>query len=339
MTHDRLPCPSSTRTSLLSTSQLLLVGLLVGSAALGGCDSEPSPSGPDAAPPPLVLTGRYAITSELTLAAPPDAAARALAELAAITDDPADPSRFLIDLMIERLPLGPTRSVATLVAPYVAAFVNDRIATIAPTFVAGVHALGAGLDRVAHGFGTIEELRIDVDGRAHRTLEGLRFGAVEIPFAPLGLPSTASTTSAAVAGDRLTIAEHAVGVAYGQVLRLGLDHAVIPGIVPGVADLGGALRALVDCPHLGGLVANRVGIGSPALYAEACTLALASLAQRIYGRLPPFDAPTTPLVVVGTARAVDRDGDGVMDAIDAGTWTGTFAQAPLGRATFAGTTR
>lgn len=303
-----------------------------------GTDAEPAP---DAGLPPVPIdpAGRFAVRSSITLASPPAAVTEVLAELATATDGPDDPSRYLIDLVIDRIPDGYIKTFAIEAAPFVAAYVNARISSAAPRFVPGVRALVDGLGRTARRIVTIERVEIDGAGRVDRTIEGLRFDAVDVYFADVGLDDVTVTTNVVVAGEGLVIAAHSAGVAYGPLLRLGLDRSVIPAVVPGARDLAGALHGLVDCTRLGELIAEAVGLGPARLYGDACTVGLTSAAARIYDALPALDALPIALEVTGAARAIDRDGNGTMDSFADGRWVGTFDRAPLGAAIFEGTAR
>jgi hypothetical protein len=340
---------ASTISLAISTAAALAVPLAIATAP--ACADSASASAPDA-PVPIEPSGRYAVTSSYALASPPPTAADVLAELVAASDGPDDPSRFLIDRMIERLPDGSTKTYATAIAPYVAAYLNQRVTSVAPHFVDGSRALSAGMARVAQRFGTSELLDIGDEGptveisgspaaggHVHvttsrwlaRTIVGLRFDlhagrdVADVRFASLGLPDIATKTLVTLDGDRLAIVGHTASLPYNSLLRLGLDFAVIPDVVPGAHDLSQALVALVDCNQLGAIVSDYVGLGSPSFYATGCSVALTTLASRIYDRIAAIDAAALPLELVGAARAVDSDGDGPMDAITAGTWTGTLA--------------
>ena len=173
-------------------------------------------------------------------------------------------------------------------------------------------------------------------------ITGLRFeprtnatdaSSVEVSLAPLGIADIASASSFALAADRLTLGEHSAALPYGAILRAGLDRAVIPRIVPGTASLDDALAALVDCGHLGALVAEYVGIGTPELYGRACTMAITHLAAEIYERI---GTASVQMTVAGAARVIDLDRDGPVDVIASGTWSGTVGDAPLALSVFEG---
>jgi hypothetical protein len=339
----------------MSLLRLVLASSLSCLLSAAACAEAPAAaSSPDAAVP-LDPAGTYDLTSALSLSAAPAAAADALAELTAMTDGPDDPSRYLIDRMIEKLPDGSTKTYATAVAPYLAAYVNQRIAAVAPRFADGARALSAGLVRVAQRFGTTEtfaiggkrESGIDAPGDARalvRTIVGLRFDrlaggdSADVRFAPLGLPDIAVTSRVVLERDQLAIDRHAIALPYRRLLRLGFDFAVVPEVVPGAHDLGTALAALVDCDQLGAAVAEWLEIGSASFYASACSVGLTAIASRLYARIDAIDVSSLALEATGVAQAVDADGDGTMDAIAAGAWTGHFPDGTVA-GNFAGAAR
>ena len=296
-----------------------LIALFIFSACAGSAPIDPSPDASIDAP--LDPSGRYAVISTYSLAAPPPEAAALLDELRSATDGPDDPSRYLIDLMIARLPEGRVRTYAAALAPYLAAYINGRITEVAPKFVDGARALALGLSRTAHRFGTRETFELDTVGRLRRTIigfqldQGAGYPIVTVPFDGQGLPDVTVMTHATVTGDQLAIDRAPVTLPYAALLRFALDRAVIPPVVQ-ADDLAGALNALVDCPHLGELVATWLGIGSADFYARACSAGLTMAAARIYARIDQID----PLVLdlAGTARVVEG-------GLAGGTWAGASA--------------
>lgn len=316
-------------------ASILITTILFIAACASSGDDTPAP---DATPPaPLEPAGTYAVRSMYSLTSPPAGAASMLAELTAATDGSDDPARFLIDKLVARLPEGRTQLVVAAVAPYLAAYVQARIDRVAPRLTAGIRELSDGLNQIARRFGTTEQLTIGDDGRAHRLITGLRFEVggqlVEIPFAPRGIGDVATSCNFALANDRLTFSEHSAALPYGVLLRNGLDRAVIPQVVPSAYDLDGALHVLVDCDALGEIVSEYLGIGSPELYRGACSVAVTRVAAEITERL---DIASAHMTVAGSARAIDLDGDGPVDVIMSGTWSGTIGHAPLALAIFDG---
>jgi len=312
----------------------LVLSTLVSSAACSDGDPVTTPDAGGVAPA-VVLRGRFDVQSRYTLAAPPTEASDMLSALGAATDGSDDPSRYLVDLVIARLPEGDAKSLAQFLAPSIATYVQTKLDEIAPRFAPGVRALAAGLVRLTTELGFREELAIDEQGGARRTLTALDVDGrlVDITrvtgtaHATLGETITGASTE-----HRVAVSEHALHLDYSQLLRLGFDRAVIPSVVPDAIDLGGALAALVDCVRLGALLEERLVIGSPSLYAHACTLGLAAAAAELDARMPRGIALT--LSLRGAARGVDTDRDGQLDTLQSGAWEGKDA-----RGTFVGSLR
>jgi hypothetical protein len=300
---------------------------IVGLAACGG--RPPTPAS-DAAPPSTIPTspvGVFAVTSTLDFHVP-DAAAPALQTLLAATDGPDDPARFVVDRLVALLPDGSVKTIADAAAPFVAAYVNARLSDLAPRLVTGLDGLATGLARIATHLGTVETLRIDAGGAGVRMITGVRF---EVGNAVTVVPLAAAGLTDLVAGVRVTldasgqvaISEHEHALPYGAILRLGLDRAVAPSVAPTAGDLAGALGALLDCDQLGIVIANRVGLGSATLYGAACRAAMTALAAEVDAQLAAIDRVPLGIEVAGTAMGYDGNGDGVMDELDAGRWTGS----------------
>ncbi|CAN5224064.1 hypothetical protein BH11MYX1_BH11MYX1_06840 [soil metagenome] len=311
---------------------------------LSACASAAVAPAPDSTPVstiPTVLTGTYDVVGELDLATLPAPAIELLAELSTATDTPDDPARYLVDRMVAALPDGTVKLIARGLSGFVASYVELELDKIAPNFAPGIRALSAGLNAVGHHVTTIERLIIASDGIMTRSLIGLQLANTPVELAAAGAPDELSITRAAIDGEgTVAIASHKLALPYGEMLRLGLDRAVIPPIDLAAGNLADALRDLVDCHQLGITVAAHAPIGSAGMYETACSVAMTSLASGIYARLAAIDAAPFELYVSGTSTGVDRDGDGTMDEIRNGVWAGTTtyagAKGPIGTATFSG---
>ncbi len=306
----------------------LRAGLLAAIASLVGCGD--SPASPDAAisTVPTSPAGGFAVTSTFDFGVPA-AAGPVLATLVSATDGPDDPARFLVDQMISALPDGSVKTIAMLGAPYLASYLNAQLASIAPRLVPGIHAISAGVSRIATHIGTVETLQIDASGAATRLITGVRFDvgttATTVRLADAGLAEVSVAVQVALdATGHVTIGDHTHALPYGAVLRLGLDRAVAPSVAPGAADLAGALGLLVDCDQLGGTIASYVGVGSGELYGTACRAGMTAIASQIDGQLAAIDQDPLGFEVKGTATGVDLDGDGTMDELTSGAWSGSL---------------
>ena len=308
---------------------------------LAACSESPR-AAPDAGVFPRNPNGTFSVTTRFDLAAPiPGPAAAILGDLMAMTDAPDDPSRYLVDRVVASLPDGAVKNAAHALAPFVAAYLNDRLMMIAPQFVSGVRGISAGLDHVARHFATVDGMRI-MDAGATRTIESIRLelGAKPVDIA-WSVDAGASLRVTLDKGGHLAFSEHVMSLAYGRMLRIALDTIVIPSVDPAATELSKALRDLVDCVQVGKLLAERVGVGSATLYEAACSTGMTAAASDFYRRLSSIDGSELALHMTGTAHAIDLDGSGTMDAFDSGNWTGSVGygdvQAPLGPTLFSGT--
>ncbi len=318
----------------------VLCSLVVLSVIACGTDQRAAGDAPPSTVP-IDPGGRFAVASTLDIAIPPPAAG-VVDSLVAMTDGPDDPSRYLVDRTIAALPDGTIKTIATGFAPLVAAYLNEKLADVAPRFASGAASLARDLQRIATHVVTLETFAIDPAGRTVRTITGVRFElggpAIAATFAERGLPDiTASLVTTLDPSGHLAIAAHRAALPYGEILRLGLERAAIPAVVPGAGDLASALGTLVDCGKLGDLAAARIGVGSASLYRTACTTAMIAIASDVYRKLDTIGPAPLELDVTGGALGVDRDGNGTMDAIESGTWNGSLGTGEvLGAATFTG---
>ena len=324
---------------------LVAVTLSCSSAlALGACASAApgTPADASASLVPRSVAGSFAVTSEVDMPMPAEAAA-ALAPLVAATDGPDDPSRYLLDRLVDQLPAGTIQTIARDAVPLLASYLNTRLGDVAPHLTSGLHALALGLERIARHVGTMETWQIDAHGAVTRVIGGVRVSTggtpVELRFADHGLDDRVASTQITLdKTGRLALADHRVPLGYSALLRLELDNAIVPSVDPAASDLGTALADLVDCEQVGDLLADELGIGTPALYRAACIAATGALANQVYARLATIDAEAPlQLEIEGSAQGVDRDGNGSMDELVGGSWRGELSPAgPLGLATFSG---
>lgn len=322
----------------------IIASLLV-SLSLVACSADPEPHAPDASLPPTTIprdpAGSFVVATTLDVSPPASAAL----VIAALDRAASQPSRFILEKMIATLPDGATKTVASVALPFVAPYLDVRLAEFAPRFVPGVRAIATGFARIAGHAELLEVWRIDAGGAALRTVAGVRFdvgAAAGIAFADIGVPDVSAATKVEldVAG-KLAFAHHPIAIRYGAMIRAGLDRAVAPTADPSAHDVAQALAALVDCTRLGQLAADKVGLGSPLVYRSACIAAMVAVAAELDEHVVEIDVAPMVLSLTGTALGVDPDHDGTMNAIKAGHWTGAATHAGATQpvaATFAGAT-
>lgn len=333
--------------TLLSLSMLFAV-------TVSGCTSETQDDGggdgdggEEPQPVPATAEGTYAMTSQFDLAANvPGTAGTITGYVISATDDPEDPTLFIVQKLTEALPEGSIRNAVESATPYVAGYLNDKLLEVAPSFLTKVLSLASGFGQVTKNFGMIETLEIDAAGGAVKTVTGLRFEVDgvehEFAFKDHGIAETRITGLTVSLGKtgQLAVSEHMVPMKYGQVLKLALDQALIPLIDPASANLGQLFKSAVNCKAVGRYVYEAIDFGSASTFESACNTGLAAGANALYGLMDRVDSAALEFGLRGEARGVDKNRDGKMDEIVTGTWTGDLryagTPAPLAEAKFHG---
>jgi len=336
----------------LSLSLFLVLG-----AAAAGCatdapapgDDQPvDPMNPDPDPVPLTPEGKFSVQSDFDLAANlPGTAGTVVNYFIQATDDPDDPTRFIVEKLVAALPNGSIKNTLNGAIPFVAGYLNDRLLQVAPDFVTTIVNVGDAFGQVAHHFGTIEVMDITASGAAVKTVQGLHFKVDNIDldynFKDYGMQDVKveGLQVTLEPSGKLTIGAHKVGLKYGQVLKLALDQAIIPLIDPSAQNLGDLLTNLVNCQAVGAYVYEAIGIGSASTFESACTAGLNAAGPALYHQLDAIDGSALEFGLTGTARGIDKNRDGKMDDIATGIWAGDLkyagTPAPLATAKFFGT--
>jgi hypothetical protein len=334
--------------------------ILLAAAAATGCAADPADAGDDDGggggggggggdpqPVPATPEGKFKVTSEFDLATnAPGTPGTIVNYFINATDDPDDPTKFIVDQIIAALPNGSIKNALINGAPFVTGYLNDRLLEVAPNFVAKLVDLGDAFGQVTKHFGTLEVLEINAQGQATKVVNGLHFTIDSVPmdfaFADEGIADTKveGLMVTLEPSGKLSVASHVVPMKYGQVLRLAIDKGIIPMIDPSAQNLGDILHSVVNCQAVGQYVFEAIGFGSASTFESACNSGLTAAGGALYNALDSLDASALEFTMAGTARGVDRNADSKMDDIQSGVWTGTLGYAgtpaPLGAAKFFG---
>ena len=333
MAHALHDDPGMMKHSLLFMSFIAAVGC--GSSTVDSADDDPNnPNNPNDPAVPLTAEGRFQVQSEFDLATNvPGTPGVVVNYFIAATDDPDDPTKFLVDELIKALPAGSVKNFAQSSAPFITGYLNDRLLEVAPNLLDKIIDIGNAFGDVAKHFGTLETLDINAAGLATKIVNGFHFQIDQVPMDFLlkdygiadikveGVQVMLEQTG------KLTILEHKVGISYGAALKLAIDKAVIPMIDPAAQNVGDILKKAVDCQKVGQYVYEALGLGSASTFQSACTAGLGAASSALYSKLASMDANALELGITGVARAVDKNRDGKMDDIQTGSWTGKLGYA------------
>lgn len=315
--------------------------------APGQDDDDDMTQPPEDLPVPLTPAGRFAVQSDFDVAANMPGTAGTIANyFINATNDPDDPTRFILEKAAEALPEGSFKNALNQAIPLASGIVNDKLLQLVPDFVTKIVAMGNGFGDIAHHFGTIEILEIDAAGKATKTVQGLHFKVNNIDldymFRDYGLQDVKVENLKVTLeqSGKLTIAPHKVPLKYGSVLKIAMNNAIIPMIDPSVTDLEGLLKSVINCNAVGTWIYDHVGFLSASTFESACNSGLAAGSAAFYKALDNLDVAALEFNLTGTARGVDKNRDGKMDDIQTGVWTGELAYsgtpAPLATAKFFG---
>jgi hypothetical protein len=341
----------------ITTRLALALALALGTTA-AGCGTDPSTpggggggggGGDDQPPPPLDATGTYAMHSTFDLASNmPGTAGTVVNTIIAATDDRDDPTRWIVDQIIAQLPNGVIKSALITGEDFVVGYLNQRLLDLAPDFVSTMVLVGHDFGDIAKHFGLDETLALTKIGDGYTATHSVvgvhyKLGNQEGDFlltnyhvANVVIDNVAVTMDQS---GQLTIAAHNVPLAYGKLLRLGLDAAIIPLIDSSAHSLNDLLAHKVNCEAVGNAIGDAIGFGA-STFKSGCSAALVAGANLVYSKIDAIDATALQFGLNGNARAVDKNNDRRIDSIQTGTWSGTLAYGttptPLLPATFFG---
>ncbi|MBC7978457.1 MAG: hypothetical protein H7138_26020 [Myxococcales bacterium] len=317
----------------------------------GNNDVPPTGSGGDPQPKPLEVAGTYTMRSTFDLATNmPGTAGEVVNTVIQLTDvDHGYPTKWLVDQMIGVLGDGTLKSTLQLLETLGVEWLNDKLLSFAPDFVGSALQIGNDFGDLAKHFGINETLTLTGSGSTYtavHTITGVHFklGTQEgdYAFANYGMANVVVNNVAVTmdATGQLTIAAHSLPIAYGRVLRLALDAAIIPLLDNDARNLNELFAHLINCDTVGDFIHDRFVIVPSSAVSAVCSLGLDAGAGFIYAKIEAIDATALTFGLSGTARAQDTNNDRKIDKIQSGAWSGTLtygaSPAPLLPAAFFG---
>ncbi|HEU0034273.1 MAG TPA: hypothetical protein VFQ53_26805 [Kofleriaceae bacterium] len=336
------------------TTKSFAFALLLGAAVTGCAASAPDPSDdpsdpsnpgdPDQPLPPDVdASGKYQVRSQINLAEnAPGKAGDVVRTIIAATDEADDPTKWILEQVIDNIGSGTIRNLLNGAKPFIAGYLNDRLLDIAPDFVTTMVTMGNDFGQAAQSFGLNETIELSKTGggyTATRTVLGAHFkidaAESDYAFADYGTQNVVTSGVSATlepATGKLTFGDHKVGLPYGAMLRIGLDNAIIPLLDPSASNLLELLQHQVDCYAVGYYVDeaayNAFGFSpGPGTFEAACDVGLQKAADLIYSKIADIDGSALELGVTGVAKALDKNGDKQLDTIQTGKWEGNMSYA------------
>lgn len=302
--------------------------------------------------PPLDVTGRYTVHSELDLVSGlPGDVGNIVNGFLDLTDGPNDPATFVIDLILEELDNSTVENVVEMARPMLDAMLNDLIMDYAPDFVTTILDLGDKFGQIARKFGVVSTLDVEevggVEGNelgATHTMTGMFFridaDLYTFSMADLGTSNQAIEDLGFRMENeqRVYIDEHTFAMPYGALLLQGLNQVIIPMLDPYANDLGDLISGLVDCTSVGSFMADEIGWLSEGTWEGLCEMGIDATAGVLEDQI--INLGGMDLTIAGQAKPMDTNTDRKIDVLLNGQWTGEVSYfdtpAPLTEATFRG---
>jgi hypothetical protein len=297
------------------------------------------PPGPQA----LSLEGTYQLESQFDLVAGlPGTLGEVVRTAIDITNDPNDPTTFLIDLALRQIDNSSITGAVNSLRPGLDVGINQFLKDQLGDVYANLLAFGNGFGDAAQRFGLKSELAITKkpDGSyvAKHTVKGIFFftdagghrDRQDVDLAEMSMDYVVSDNVPVTrTGDTgITIGDHALPVSYGKALVYMVRNIVIALIDPWARNLTEFLQDIVDCDSLGEKIAEEVGFGSAGIYSSACKTALAFAGNYLEGKLGEVGGTATGFSLHGNARIQDSNSDKKVDKILGGEWEGRLDIGP-----------
>jgi hypothetical protein len=320
-----------------------------GGGGEGGGGGGGEGGGGGSMPTPLNVAGTYGLNSSFDMVTNMPGTVGTIAnDFIAATDQPGDPTKWIVDQIIAQLPSS-VQGLASLAESTIVNYLNGQLTNFAPNFVSTMTTVGTDFSDMAKHTGLTSTLVVTASGADYtstHTITGAQFTVqgttTSYPFSSYGaqnivVPGVAVTLSSS---NQLSLAEQQVPVELGMLLHIGLDGAIIPLVDPNATNLTQLLDDNVNCATVGQDIYNAVNIGSPSIFTAACTAGLAAAANEIYSKIDGIDSQVLQFDMTGTASAESSGNDGRVDTLTSGAWAGTLSYAgtpaPLASATFTG---
>src|SRR5207248_9757251 len=128
---------------------------------------------------------KYAVQSSFDIAANlPGTVGQVVNGFIAATDEPDDPTKWILDQVIAQMPSGFLKTALQSAEPFVAGYLNDRLLSIAPDFVTTMVQVGNDFGDMAKHFGLNETYDVTKNAQAYSAVDTvigmhLKFHTVE----------------------------------------------------------------------------------------------------------------------------------------------------------------
>ncbi len=257
-----------------------------------------------------------------------------------ISDDPQDPGKFIVDLIIDASEdeLGPLYPVANLARYILYTPVNDLLISIAPDLINGIKDIMADLSGLTRKFDISSSIisskpqstkeDMVVTHRLHSIIWNVNGQVNEFQFDNYGMNDPETQVHLAMTNNsQLTLGEHSFEMKFGAFLLAGLNTMIIPAVDPNAHNFAELVEGWVDCTQVAQTMANNIniiGLNQPSIWEPICELSINVLGQYLEGELVKMGDDTSSLMLNGKCTFTDNNGDMYYDSMNNGIWNGSF---------------
>lgn len=256
-----------------------------------------------------------------------------------ISDDPEDPGKWFVDLILDQIQSKVNNDtfnqISNLFRTLLYSEMNKLLKNI--TLVQDLKDLAADLSALARRFEILSRMESAVPQDASlpmtvkHTLDRIKWTldgkTVAYTFAQLGMsdPEVPAVTLTLTNGQNLAIDKHAFDLKFGAFLLVGLNALVIPKINGQAKSITDLMKGWVDCQKLGTTLDNATNnLIGPTIWTQGCESGLTMGGSYLENQIIKLGNDTSRLEIQGQCKISDMNNDGFYDAMTDGVWTGTF---------------
>ncbi|MFH1130457.1 MAG: hypothetical protein V1754_03920 [Pseudomonadota bacterium] len=256
------------------------------------------------------------------------------------SDEPQDPGKFLVDMIVDEIAKDSSNSwintVKTLLKYTLYDEANKLVNSMAPTLVPKFKQMGQDLSTVARKFQLTSRMvsptpqegdRImTVDHTLDKIGWNLNGNAVEYSFLQLGQtpPVANGLQITPINSTDYAIAQHSFNFKFGAFLLVALENLIIPMLDKNASSVTDLLAGQIQCTKVGEWINSKIGLGGQALWTSACNIALTSVGEYVNARIIDIDKDNSVLTIAGQTKILDSNHDAFFDQMINGYWTGSF---------------
>lgn len=284
----------------------------------------------------FTLTNKFNITGQFTGSALADV----LNLLEDFSDDPEDPGKFIVDLILDEIQSQIDSSIFNQISNLFRSLLYTETNKLLKnlTLVQDIKQIAKDLSDLARRF-TIVSRMVSAAPQAGsapmtvtHTLDRIKWTiggkTVAYTFAQLGMadPTVSNLQLTLTNGTNLAVAKHDFDLKFGAFLLVGMNSLIIPKVNSSAKNINDLMKGWVDCAKLGVTMDNATNnLIGPTIWQQGCESGLTMAGSYIEQQILKLGNDQSNLEIQGQCKLTDQDSDTYYDTMEAGVWTGNFS--------------